>query len=141
MNPIIPCVCTMEDLICHLSQLPCRSESLATMFLLGFLSLLVLQTKAFSTSFPDETIADFSVNVYNQLRATGEDENIIFSPLGIAIAMGMVELGAHGSTLKEIRHAMGYEALKNGNLHLNQTAFLLLNFYPPPPTDKLRLTS
>nr|XP_003218193.1 PREDICTED: neuroserpin [Anolis carolinensis] len=84
------------------------------MLFLGLLSLLILKTEAFSTSFPDETIADFSVNVYNQLRATGEDENIIFSPLGIAIALGMVELGAHGSTLKEIRHSMGYEGLKNG---------------------------
>ncbi|XP_044290348.1 neuroserpin [Varanus komodoensis] len=84
------------------------------MMLLGLLSLLILQSEAFSTSFPDETIAEFSVNVYNQLRATGEDENIIFSPLGIAIAVGMVELGAHGSSLKEIRHAMGYEGLKNG---------------------------
>nr|XP_056705983.1 neuroserpin [Euleptes europaea] len=84
------------------------------MFLLGLLSLFILQSEAFSTSFPDETIAEFSVNLYNQLRATGEDENIIFSPLGIAIAMGMVELGAHGSTLKEIRHSMGYDGLKNG---------------------------
>ncbi|XP_034294930.1 neuroserpin [Pantherophis guttatus] len=84
------------------------------MFVLGLLLLLVLHSEAFSTSFPDETIAEFSVNVYNQLRATGEDENIIFSPLGIAITMGMVELGAHGSTLKEIQHSMGYEGLKNG---------------------------
>ncbi|XP_063162549.1 neuroserpin [Candoia aspera] len=84
------------------------------MFFLGLLLLLVLHSEAFSTRFPDETIAEFSVNVYNQLRATGEDENIIFSPLGIAIAMGMVELGAHGSTLKEIQHSMGYEGLKNG---------------------------
>uniref|UniRef100_A0A2D4GBC9 Serpin domain-containing protein n=2 Tax=Micrurus TaxID=8634 RepID=A0A2D4GBC9_MICCO len=84
------------------------------MFVLGLLLLLVLHIEAFSTSFPDETIAEFSVNVYNQLRATGEDENIIFSPLGIAITMGMVELGAHGSTLKEIQHSMGYEGLKNG---------------------------
>ncbi|ETE68149.1 Neuroserpin, partial [Ophiophagus hannah] len=79
------------------------------MFVLGLLLLLVLHSEAFSTSFPDETLAEFSVNVYNQLRATGEDENIIFSPLGIAITMGMVELGAHGSTLKEIQHSMGYE--------------------------------
>ncbi|KAG8136126.1 hypothetical protein E2320_009104, partial [Naja naja] len=79
------------------------------MFVLGLLLLLVLHSEAFSTSFPDETIAEFSVNIYNQLRATGEDENIIFSPLGIAITMGMVELGAHGSTLKEIQHSMGYE--------------------------------
>uniref|UniRef100_A0A8C6XJJ8 Serpin family I member 1 n=1 Tax=Naja naja TaxID=35670 RepID=A0A8C6XJJ8_NAJNA len=84
------------------------------MFVLGLLLLLVLHSEAFSTSFPDETIAEFSVNIYNQLRATGEDENIIFSPLGIAITMGMVELGAHGSTLKEIQHSMGYEGLKNG---------------------------
>ncbi|XP_058044582.1 neuroserpin [Ahaetulla prasina] len=84
------------------------------MFALGLLLLVVFHSEAFSTSFPDETIAEFSVNVYNQLRATGEDENIIFSPLGIAITMGMVELGAHGSTLKEIQHSMGYEGLKNG---------------------------
>lgn len=91
-----------------------RSETLPAMFFLGLLLLLVLHSEAFSTHFPDETIAEFSVNVYNQLRATGEDENIIFSPLGIAVAMGMVELGAHGSTLKEIQHSMGYEGLKNG---------------------------
>lgn len=86
------------------------------MYILGLLSLLVLQSKAFNTNFPDETIAEFSVNVYNQLRATGVDENILFSPLSIAIAMGMVELGAHGSTLKEIRHAMGFDSLKNGKV-------------------------
>ncbi|EMP39840.1 Neuroserpin [Chelonia mydas] len=84
------------------------------MYFLGLLSLLVLQSKAFSTNFPDETIAEFSVNIYKQLRATGEDENILFSPLSIAIALGMVELGAHGSTLKEIRHSLGYDNLKNG---------------------------
>ncbi|XP_034638624.1 neuroserpin [Trachemys scripta elegans] len=84
------------------------------MYFLGLLSLLVLQSKAFSTSFPNEAIAEFSVNIYNQLRATGEDENILFSPLSIAIALGMVELGAHGSTLKEIRHSLGYDSLKNG---------------------------
>ncbi|XP_067392759.1 neuroserpin [Emydura macquarii macquarii] len=84
------------------------------MYFLGLLSLLVLQSKAFSTNFPDETIAEFSVNIYNQLRATKEDENILFSPLSIAIALGMVEIGAHGSTLKEIRHSLGYDSLKNG---------------------------
>ncbi|XP_059678625.1 neuroserpin isoform X2 [Gavia stellata] len=84
------------------------------MYFLGLLSLLVLQSKAFKTNFPDETIAELSVNVYNQLRATREDENILFSPLSIAIAMGMVELGAHGTTLKEIRHSLGFDSLKNG---------------------------
>ncbi|NXB77906.1 NEUS protein, partial [Donacobius atricapilla] len=84
------------------------------MYFLGLLSLLALQSEAFKTSFPDETIAELSVNVYNQLRATREDENILFSPLSMAIAMGMVELGAHGTTLKEIRHSLGFDGLKNG---------------------------
>ncbi|OXB62279.1 hypothetical protein ASZ78_012327, partial [Callipepla squamata] len=84
------------------------------MYFLGLLSLLVLQSEAFKTNFPEETIAELSVNVYNQLRAAREDENILFCPLSIAIAMGMIELGAHGTTLKEIRHSLGFDSLKNG---------------------------
>ncbi|EDM00882.1 serine (or cysteine) peptidase inhibitor, clade I, member 1, isoform CRA_a [Rattus norvegicus] len=81
---------------------------------LGLLSLVALQSLVTGAAFPDETIAEWSVNVYNHLRATGEDENILFSPLSIALAMGVMELGAQGSTLKEIRHSMGYESLKSG---------------------------
>lgn len=73
-----------------------------------------MQSLVTGAAFPDETIAEWSVNVYNHLRATGEDENILFSPLSIALAMGVMELGAQGSTLKEIRHSMGYESLKSG---------------------------
>lgn len=81
---------------------------------LGLLSLLAMQSLVTGAAFPDETIAEWSVNVYNHLRTTGEDENILFSPLSIALAMGVMELGAQGSTLKEIRHSMGYESLKSG---------------------------
>jgi serine protease inhibitor len=84
------------------------------MAFLGLFSLLVLQSMSVGTTFHDDTIAELSVNMYNHLRATGEDENILFSPLSIALAMGMMELGAQGSTLKEIRHSMGYDSLKNG---------------------------
>ncbi|XP_031229971.1 neuroserpin isoform X2 [Mastomys coucha] len=82
------------------------------MAFLGLLSLLAMQSMVTGATFPDETIAEWSVNVYNHLRATGEDENILFSPLSIALAMGVMELGAQGSTQKEIRHSMGYEGLK-----------------------------
>ncbi|KAL0592692.1 Neuroserpin, partial [Plecturocebus cupreus] len=84
------------------------------MAFLGVFSLLLLQSMAVGATLPDEAIADLSVNMYNRLRATGEDENILFSPLSIALAMGMMELGAQGSTQKEIRHSMGYDSLKNG---------------------------
>lgn len=80
---------------------------------LGLL-LLALQMVAVEAAFPDEGIAELSVNMYNHLRATAEDENILFSPLSIALAVGMMELGAQGSTLREIRHSMGYEGLTNG---------------------------
>lgn len=73
-----------------------------------------MQCVVIGETFPDEPMAEWSVNMYNHLRATGEDENILFSPLSIALAMGVMELGAQGSTLKEIRHAMGYDGLKNG---------------------------
>lgn len=81
---------------------------------LGLLSLLAMQSVVTGATFPEETIAEWSVNMYNHLRASGEDENILFSPLSIALAMGVMELGAQGSTLKEIRHSMGYEGLKSG---------------------------
>lgn len=80
----------------------------------GLFSLLAMQYVVIGAAFPDEPMAEWSVNMYNHLRATGEDENILFSPLSIALAMGVMELGAQGSTLKEIRHAMGYDGLKNG---------------------------
>ena len=81
---------------------------------LELLALLALQSVVTGAAFPDETITEWSVNMYNHLRGTGEDENILFSPLSIALAMGMMELGAQGSTRKEIRHSMGYEGLKGG---------------------------
>lgn len=75
--------------------------------------MLILPSVVLGANFPDETIAEVSVNMYNHLRATGEDENILFSPLSIALAIGIMELGAQGSTLKEIRLSMGYDNLKN----------------------------
>lgn len=84
------------------------------MAFLGLFSLLILQSVVFGATLPDETSVEVSVNMYNHLRATGEDENILFSPLSIALAMGIMEFGAQGSTLKEIRHSVDYDNLKTG---------------------------
>ncbi|XP_063298683.1 neuroserpin [Pelobates fuscus] len=84
------------------------------MHLFGILFVTVALTVVYSVSVHDDTITEFSIKLYHDLRATKEDENIFFSPLSIALAVGMVELGAHGSSLKEIRHALGYDKLKNG---------------------------
>ncbi|MGH0131714.1 UNVERIFIED_CONTAM: hypothetical protein FKN15_036391 [Acipenser sinensis] len=87
------------------------------MLLLGILTLLSLQAPPVETDFQDETITEFSVNLYHQLQSAGNEENIIYSPLSIAVALGMVELGARGSTLKEIRQVMGYGHLKGDKIH------------------------
>lgn len=98
-------------------------------YFLALFSLLAMQSVLIGATFPDETIAEWSVNMYNHLRATGEDENILFSPLSIALAMGVMELGAQGSTLKEIRHSMGYDGLKNGEfLGFVSHKYLSFNF-------------
>lgn len=87
------------------------------MYFFGFLTLIAVQAAVLGSSFHDDTISEFSVKIYHELRATKEDENIFFSPLSIALAVGMVELGARGSSLKEIRHALGYDKLKNGKYY------------------------
>ncbi|XP_068135389.1 neuroserpin [Hyperolius riggenbachi] len=81
---------------------------------IAFLSLIAVQAAVLGASLHNDTITEFSVKLYHELRALKEDENIFFSPLSIALAVGMVELGARGSSLKEIRHALGYDKLKNG---------------------------
>ncbi|XP_006002544.1 neuroserpin [Latimeria chalumnae] len=80
-----------------------------------FLELLVLllQSIAVRTYSQDSAVTEFSVKFYHYLRATGNDENILYSPLSVALALGVVELGAHGSTLEELREATGYSLVRN----------------------------
>uniref|UniRef100_A0A8C7UBF1 Serpin peptidase inhibitor, clade I (neuroserpin), member 1 n=2 Tax=Oncorhynchus TaxID=8016 RepID=A0A8C7UBF1_ONCMY len=60
---------------------------------------------------PEDTTAEFSVRLYHLLQARGGDDNIIFSPLSVAVALGMVELGARGASLTQIRQAVGFSHL------------------------------
>lgn len=87
------------------------------MHVIGFLTLIAVQAAVLGSSLHDDTITEFAVKMYHELRAAKEDDNIFFSPLSIALAVGMVELGARGSSLKEIRHGLGYDKLKNGKYY------------------------
>ncbi|XP_051512479.1 neuroserpin-like [Myxocyprinus asiaticus] len=79
------------------------------MLLLGLLLLMLLRgSGCLAADVPEDVTAEFSVRLYHQLQITGGEENIIFSPLSVALALGMVELGARGSSLEEIRQAVGY---------------------------------
>ncbi|TSR87323.1 Neuroserpin [Bagarius yarrelli] len=74
-----------------------------------FMPLLLLWVGCcWATELPEDASAEFWVRMYHQLQMAGSDDNIIFSPLSVALALGMVELGARGSSLQQIRQAVGY---------------------------------
>ncbi|XP_056139897.1 neuroserpin [Lampris incognitus] len=87
------------------------------MLILGVLSPLLLLSTLFPgygcrvADIPEDTTAEFSVRLYHRLQAAVGDDNIIFSPLSVAVALGMVQLGARGTSLEEIRRAVGFSHL------------------------------
>lgn len=70
------------------------------------------------TDVSDDAAAEFSVRLYHQLQAGGEQDNIIFSPLSVAVALGMVGLGARGVSLDQIQHVAGFSHLLSGETFL-----------------------
>ncbi|XP_044210286.1 neuroserpin [Thunnus albacares] len=82
--------------------------------LLLLLSILLPGYGCRAADIPEDTTSEFSVRLYHQLQAAGGQDNIIFSPLSVAIALGMVELGAKGASLEEIRQTVGFSHMLPG---------------------------
>lgn len=78
------------------------------------LSILLPGYGCRAADIPEDTTSEFSVRLYHRLQAAGGQDNIIFSPLSVAVALGMVELGARGVSLEEIRQAVGFSHLLPG---------------------------
>lgn len=80
----------------------------------GLLPLILLWAyECRATDVPEDVTADFSVRLYHQLQVVGGEDNIIFSPLSVAVGLGMVQLAARGESLAEIRQAMGYSFFRD----------------------------
>lgn len=47
-------------------------------------------------------ITQFAADLYRVLSSSQKNENILYSPLGAALALGMVHLGAKGKAQQEI---------------------------------------
>lgn len=88
-----------------------------------FLSILLPGYGCRAADIPEDTTSEFSVRLYHQLKAAGGQENIIFSPLSVAVSLGMVELGARGVSLEEMRHAVGFSHLLPGERNTHQQRF------------------
>ncbi|TNN01647.1 hypothetical protein fugu_011029 [Takifugu bimaculatus] len=106
------------------------------MSMLDILSPLVLLTLMLQchychgTDVPEDPTAEFSVRLYHLLQAGGDQDNIIFSPLSVAVALGMVGLGARGVSLEQIRKVAGFSHLVSGG------EFSLLQNLTAPLADK-----
>nr|XP_057935506.1 neuroserpin isoform X2 [Doryrhamphus excisus] len=95
--------------------------------LLFFLSILLPGYGGQAVDIPEDITSKFSIRLYHQLQAAGGQDNVIFSPLSLVTALGMVELGARGVSLEEIRHGVGFTHLLPGvefSLLQNLTAAL-----------------
>lgn len=73
------------------------------------------------TDVPEDTLADFSLRLYQQLQAGGEQDNLVFSPLSVAVALGVLGLGARGASLEQIRQVAGLPHLFPGQALVKDT--------------------
>ena len=66
----------------------------------------------------------FAVGLYQRLTETENSSNLIVSPVSVSLSLGLLQLGAKGSTLAQLEEALGYNM--NGRI--------------PPPTPPLSRT-
>lgn len=50
----------------------------------------------------------FAVSLYHTLTSTENSSNLIVSPLSISLSLGLLQLGARGSTLSQLEETLGY---------------------------------
>lgn len=97
-------------------------DSLFPRLLLLLLSFLAPSHVCRAADIPEDATSEFSVRLYHRLQAAGDQDNIIFSPLSVAVALAMVELGARGESLQEIRQAVGFSHLVPGERRTGRAA-------------------
>ncbi|XP_050822014.1 serpin I2 [Gopherus flavomarginatus] len=94
-----------------------------------FQSLLLITAGMSSTCSPisnlmADSITQLAVDLYQVLHCSPEEENIIHSPLGVALLLGTVQLGAKGKALNEITQALKLQGNNDGEeFSLLQTLF------------------
>ncbi|XP_040284115.1 serpin I2 [Bufo bufo] len=53
-----------------------------------------------------DTITEFAVDLHRAIRSADTEENIIFSPLGATLILGMIKLGAKGTASHQIKEVL-----------------------------------
>ncbi|XP_067897753.1 serpin I2-like [Heterodontus francisci] len=82
-----------------------------------FSSLLLLCEEMLicsSDSIPSDITIGFAVDLYHAIRSVQKDQNLICSPMSVSLGLGMIELGARGTTLKQLRKGLHFDKTQEG---------------------------
>ncbi|XP_041066863.1 probable serpin E3 [Carcharodon carcharias] len=81
--------------------------SLSVSSLLLHLLFIMRRTCAFQDSIR-QLNTEFARNLYQKLTEGEEYRNIVISPVGVTVALELLQLGAKGNTFKQLESALGY---------------------------------
>ncbi|XP_043558095.1 serpin I2-like isoform X2 [Chiloscyllium plagiosum] len=71
-----------------------------------------------------DMLTGFAVDLYHAIRSMQKSQNLICSPMSVSLGLGMIELGARGTTLQQLRKALQFDKMQEGkikNLVTNQS--------------------
>lgn len=72
-----------------------------------YIFLLLTLSRVGMSSLQDKQ-TDFGLKVFSQLAQDSMNQNVAFSPYGVASVLAMAQLGAAGNTRKALNTAMGF---------------------------------
>lgn len=84
---------------------------------------------------------EFAADLYQALCSSHEN-NIIFSPLGTMLALGMVQLGAKGKAQQQIRQTLKFQETSTGKILTYDYVYWMISgqIYFLNIRDKFRVT-
>jgi serpin B len=101
---------------CH-HQGDCRGTCLYKLLgLLALLAFVVACSEGSHHELPRDGVIkatnDFSIKLLKQLAAQNEDQDIMFSPLGIVYSLEIMSNGADGETMQLLQQALGLDSIQ-----------------------------
>ncbi|XP_035927753.2 alpha-1-antichymotrypsin [Halichoerus grypus] len=78
---------------------------------------------------------DFALSLYKQLASKTPNENVIFSPLSVSIALAFLSLGAQGSTLTEILEGLKFNLTETPDAEIHRGFQHLLRTLRQPSNE------
>ncbi|XP_075860725.1 alpha-1-antichymotrypsin-like [Microcebus murinus] len=83
---------------------------------------------------------DFACSLYKKLALQNPNENVIFSPLSVSVALAFLSLGAGGTTLTELLQGLKFNLTETSEAEIHQSFQQLLRSLSRP-SEQLQLST